>query len=405
LANQILVHLEQRTEEASQWSTVAARLVDTAESVNHGVSELGQAAKGLSAAHEPFRKALNYCTALTHDIEIVRRETRVLADSRIDLGRVFEPREIDFGLGNRIRVEQDGNAEMRHAHGAPCLVTEDGHVTLDVPIRVEDFGRIHEARVNASVGLSQPPGRGERVAKFITRGPHFCPAGDISPEFQALVRKEVGKALERIERPVSVPKMPDLGFGDVDFYAPMFGELVRIHGAIRKRSRQTVPLANALPDWADTGLKIVPELIVSKVQSEITRHNLRVTSGPLYRGNNAFDIGARMYFSYRSKIGFISYGADVYGDAVIRTQVRIENRNILVVDSWDIDRRVRVELKPDLGWLLDWLEREMEKRLTRLLPKLQRSQKFPLFSARRAEVDISSERFMVYMQTRRLFGG
>lgn len=401
-ASQVYMQLSQRADEVSALSEKAALVMDHAVTIVGRATALGQANKGLSAAHGPFRQALNRCTAITHDIEIVRREARVLSDARIDLERIFESREIDYGLANGIRVEQSGTAAVRHTHGEPCLVTEDGHVTLNVPVRVDDFGQVFETHVNASMGLTQIRGRSERLSTSVTRGAHFCPAGGVSSEFQVLVRKEIAKVLEGFERPVNLPKLPDLGFGEVEYFAPMFGRLVRVYGTVRRRDRNAVAPVGALPRWADTGIKIIPELVIANIKSEISRHNLRFTGGPWYRGTNAFDIGAQLYFRYRRRIGIISYGADVYGDVVIRTHVRIENRNILVIDSWDIDRRIRVKLKPDLGWLMDWLEKEMEKRIDRKLPKLRRKQRFPLFSARRAEVRVSRRRFMIYLNTRRI---
>ncbi|MFC1672748.1 hypothetical protein ACFL12_01225 [Pseudomonadota bacterium] len=405
LAGLILAKLDDRARDIEGWMQQTAQALSESQAFNMDLGALGQARQGLSAAHAPFRAALSRCTAITHDIEIVRRMSRVLEESDIDLTDIFDERFINHGLGNQITVKQDGDAVVRYDHTDSCLVTEYGHATIDVPLKIEDFGHAYKARVNASIGLSQPPERGERVFKTVTRGPHFCPAGDMPKEFQALVSEDVSDKVKTYEGPISMPQLPDFGLGDVDYYAPMFSDLVRVHGSVRKRSRTPSPAVASLPDWADTGIKIVPELIIAGVQSQISRNGLTINGGPWYRGKNAFDIAASMHFSYRDKIGCITYGADVYGDVVIRTQARIEHRNILILDTWDISNNVRVDLKPSLGWLNDWLERRMEDMLASRIPRIRHKKTIPLLSARRAEVDVSAERFMVYMQTRRLFGG
>lgn len=407
LFNSILVQLRDRSGEALVYASRASAFSTETKSTRTDLELLGRPNASLSEAHAPLRNALAGLLSLSHGIELVTRESTVLQRAGIDLAKLFEPKEINYGIGNRLRAEQHGPARLVHAHEQPCLVADTGHLCIDIPLKIEKFGVLHWPHLNVTLAIDTIPGPNDAFQRILTRGAHFCPLDGLEDALAQLLIDEIRPELAAISGRVPLPRLPELPIGKIDLWAGTFGELVRVHGRAGRRSRRRVPPLSALRNWADTGIKIVPDLIVSIVQREVAKTGAGIVGGPRYVSASAFDMSARMEMSGSRRVGCKRFGYRVRIDFTIRTQLRIDavgSRTTLVIDSFDVARDVDVTIEPRvIDWLLDELVRLGERWLEKRLPSLTHTQRIDLPMARRAAVEISANGYILEMQTRQLF--
>lgn len=351
----------------------------------------------------PLRASMNRLVAITHDVEIIRTEKAVLAEIDIDLDAVVPARQIDLGLGNTFKVEQDGRAQLHYSH-SECVVVDDGQLGIDVPLKITDLNLTYGARVNVTVGIQNHPIPGSGLVRFVARYPEFCPPGELAPEMQKLVLDEIQDVIENLGGVVRLPRLPEMQLGQFYQYAASMGQPMRVHGEVKRRPRRVIPPMTALPGWADSGIKILTSVITDQLLGEIRRHGVGLVSGPSYVGNNSFNTVVRGSREKTVKVGCTKFGAEATVTVSLRTQMRISPPNTLVIDTWMTHKDIDIDIHPRaLGWLFDELLGWAENWVARKIPNIESRKEIGLFSARRATVEVDDQTIRLAMQTRRLF--
>ena len=403
--NDILDKLSGRTSEAVSLGSLLKDSSKNLDEIYSECVEIGNPNTAISEAHGHLRIALRNLVSLTHDIEIVKKVDRVLRDANIDLSDLVPTRQIDYGFGNRIKIEQNSAAEIHNSHVDKCLTVERGHMGITVPLSVEELGLEYDISIGLTIALQQLPGPTESMTRFVVDLPSICEAGRLNRVMQGLLLEEVRSETLKYEGILHLPRIPDLNIGFIDYCAGELDGLARIHGLIRKRSRKKIGKITKLPEWADSAVKFTNEILEDETVKLIRQAGLRPTSRLRYVGNNEFQIGCSLTKNYTKRVGCTDFGIVVTIRLVLRIKLSIGFSNYLVIETRVHDKNVKVKMKPRvIGWVLDKYLNLGANILKDKLPHFQQKQYASLPSAKRAAVSSNKNSVTIFMSTRNTFG-
>lgn len=399
--------LGNRAAETADLATDASRVKDTAHDIRDDLLVMGRADSGFAVPQDFLGKALLTSVHLAQDIEVVTKIETVFDRAGIDLSDVIDERTIDYGLGNVIRIAQDGSTEVLDQSDTPCTVAPAGQIALRVPVEFESFGSTTKIGLTASLALGKLSNSSDVIAHRVSRNLHLCPEGTLDDVFEDLTINEASGEVDNLNGVITLSRLPNLQFGRPRLFAPHFNRGLRQPFFLRRRGRSRFgPFpVDRIPDWADTALRIHPKILLSYLDTEIRRANPRAgrSGPPRYIGGNAVDAT----IIYRDSGSVVDCGVRIGWDLtvtlIVRTFVTVSgnqltSRTITVSDDYDIRISPRV-----LGWLFRDLERLAGRIIDAFADGITNTTSFRVPAARRMQAELSAEHLALFMQTRNTF--
>lgn len=407
LGSKIFAALGNRAAETADLANAARGVADTAQAMRDYLLALGRADKGYAVPHDFLGQALLTCVHLAQDIEVVNKIETVLDRAGIDQSNVIDERTIDYGVGNVIRIAQDGPAEVLDQSDTPCTVAPAGQIALRVPVVFQSFGSTSNIGLTVSLALDKLSISNDVIAHRVSRKLHLCPEATLDDVFEDLIINEASSEVDDLNGVITLPRLPNLQFGRPHLFAPHFNQGLQQPFFLRRRGRSRFgPFpVERVPGWADTAMRIHPEILLSYIDGEIRRANPRAgrSGPPRYIDGNAVDAT----IIYRDNGSVVDCGVRIGWDLtvtlVVRTFVTVSGnqltfRTITVSDRYDIRIRPRV-----LGWLFRDLERLAGRIIDAVANGITNTSRIRVPTARRLQAELSAEHLALFMQTRSTF--
>lgn len=353
----------------------------------------------------PLREGVRQSMALTHSLELAVKPAYLLAGMGVDLARVV-PRQ-EFGTPPNIgTIAQHAPARLLGANENECHAIALDQFGIEVPMQFAFLGT--SPRFSLEITLHPRPDSGlSEFAVRQTRSLSLCPTESLSTSMRIWLVREATRHVEASLIGSFVPPFDfEMGFGRPQYYGSGFDENLRIFGAWGRRSRGRVPFLGALPDWAHIGAKFSTSVLVDKLNALASRVGARLVSGPNFFPGQRFEVVGQVERSFTKRIGCVRFRADVTVKVRLNCSVRVSNGNVLVFRAEPLGSPdVKVEthprrlVPPVLQSLIDGYLGEVAESF---IPNFNiPPEHYPLGMVRQAEVDLDSQRLVIYMEMRR----
>lgn len=403
LAAAILRRVSKLKLDAETWRDDCHNMRDVTTGYEAEALEQGAASGGFAVAGVVLRGTLPKLVSLGHDVEVVVPVTSIVQQLGLQLDKIVPRIEHQLGGGVFLTIEQDGQAEIVFTSGPDCLVTLPDHATLNIPVvlRIGDQETGFTLNVSFAIRTLDPFHRQFQI--FVSRKAHICPSVHIEAALLEPLLAGVDKELQKFDgRIVDVGALPDLGATTPDPYAGRIGNLTRLHFSLSRRSRRPVAPLAALPSWADTGIKIVPEPLYDLLRTQVASTGFSVT-GISHPQENVIDVGAFREIKYTKRILKIDFGVRIRIRATLRCMITVSPSRNMQIRYRSIRISPDIDIVPKVVGSLFFVAEEIAERLAReFIDGVEGEQFIQLPSSRRTEISVTSGGLRVFLK--RSFG-
>ena len=235
----------------------------------------------------------------------------------------------------------------------------------------------------------------------LERGVGICPRDVVRESMRIeLTRRadaEIGARMVGAGMPI--PADVDIGLGRPTFYGSAVDQHFRFYGTVRRRARAELRDLAQLPDWADLGIKFASSLVVSQIESEISKYGGAIVGGPTFHGGRSFDLVGRGEERKTIKIACVEFGIVVTVTARLRCSLNVHGSRIVDLTVTEVNRNVDTDIKPftppGIGHLLEGL---ISSAVSRLIPAMNYNRRFVIESAERVDIQIDGAALRVFVK-------
>lgn len=403
LADAILLRVSELKSDAEAWRDDCRDLRDVTTGYEADALEQGSASGGFAAAGETLRTSLPKLVSLGHDVEAVVPVTSIVKQLGLQLDQIVPRIEHQLGRGVFLTIQQDGQAEIVYASGPDCLVTLPDHATLNIPVVLSISDQETRFNLNVSFGIRTLDPFHRQFQILVSRKAHICPRVDIDAALLGPLLTAVDTELQKFDgRTVDVGALPDLGSVAPDPYAGRIGNLTRLHFSLSRRSRRPVAPLTALPSWADTGIKVVPEPLYDLLRAQVAGTGFQIT-GISHPQDNVIDVGAFREIKYTKRILKTDFGVRVRVNATLRCLVSVSPNKNMRIGYRSTSINTDVDILPFPPGLLAKAAEELAQRLIReFIDGVEGEEFIELPSSRRTEISVTSGGLRLFLK--RSFG-
>lgn len=304
--------------------------------------------------------------SLQHDAEIVVSRDYLLARGGVDLNRMVEPYEGEFGS----RVEQAAPAVLEHKSADPQDLPVPGHNSLRVPLQVLLLGSKQDGTIHANFAPKFVWPGSSRLAMSIARPPSYF--GNASPAVGLQIEDRAAKALGTSLGQVSVdiPQI-DLIPASGGFNATWIDDHLRCVGtSARRRTRRS--FLPSVPTGFELAMKFDQEFVWQIIRNEIARQGSRIFSGPTVTGNKSFSLTAGIRESGSIRVGCFDFSWSFTVKVTLAFELTVMRKNVLVISGKQFgEPDVDIKLPREIDWLLSGLMDIIEDYIAGKVPALE----------------------------------
>lgn len=319
--------------------------------------------------------------SLQHDAEIVVTRDYLLARAGINLNRVFEPYEGEFGS----RVEQMAPATLDHQSTHPQDLSVPGQNSLKIPLRVLLLGTQQDGIVHANLAPKFVWPGSSRLAMSMARLPSYF--GTASPAVELQVEDRAAKALGASLGQVSVD-IPQIDLIPVSggFNGAWIDDHLRcVSTSTRRRSRRK--FLPAVPPGFELAIKFDQEFVWRIVRDQVAQQGSLIFAGPTVTGAKSFSLTAGIRESGGVRVGCV----DLTWSFKVTVSLAFElvvKKNVLVISGKQVGKPdVDIKLPGQLDWMLIGLKEIVEAYIADKVPALEGiSAQYVIGNARQIDV-------------------
>lgn len=403
LSDAILARIAEIKTDAQEWRGDCLVLRDAVTGYEANCLEQGAANGGFAVAGTTFRTSLPKLVALGHDVEVVVPADRIVKQLGLQLDQIVPRIEHQLGGGVFLTIEQDGPAEIVYLTGPDCLVTLPDHATLHIPIVLTVVDQQTRFNLNVSFAIRTLDPFHKQFQLFLSRRAHICPPIDIDSVLLEPLLSAVDTELQKFDgRIVDVGALPALGSTLPDPYAGRIGKLTRLHFALSRRPRKPIAPLTALPSWADTGIKVVPETLYDLLREQVASTGFTIT-GISHPQENVVDVGAFREIKYTKRILKTDFGVRVRVRATLRCLISISPKKNIQIRYRSTRIDPDIDILPFAPSILEIVAEEIAERLVKeFIDDVEGEHFIQLPSSRRIEISVTSEGLRLFLK--RSFG-
>lgn len=319
--------------------------------------------------------------SLQHDTEIVVTREYLLSRGGIDLKRVVEPYDGEFGS----RVEQTASATLKHQSVDPQDLPVPGQNTLQVPLRVLLLGSKQDGAVHVNFAPKFAWLGSSRLSMMIARSASYF--GTASPAVGWQIEDRTAKALSSSIGQVSVdiPQIDLIPSGGFD--ATWIDDYLRCVGAsARRRSRRK--FLPAVPPGFELAIKFDQEFVWRIVRNEVAKQGSIIFSGPTVTSVKSFSLQAGIRESGSIRVGCFDFSWSFTVKVPLIFELAVIRKNVLIISGKQVGKpEVDIQLPSAIDWLLSGLMKIIEDYIAEKVPALEAiQQQYVIGNARQIDV-------------------